>query len=241
MDIPRDENGKTLEEFLQEYDVNAYEHPSVTVDMAVFTLKETDMGFKAAILLIKRRNHPSIGMYAMPGGFVEMNETIYQAAERELIEETGVTGLNFRQFGTFGDLDRDPRTRVISVGHYAVAKEGTLKICAGDDAIDAELFTFKSEKLSESEYKIMLFGSRTLSFCAKLTLNGLGYTIETSPEKALASDHDKMLFCALCSLANHKKEDIASLLASNKVSVNEAVKALEEALGQIPGCKNIGI
>ncbi len=241
MNVQRDENGKTLDEFLAEYDVNAYEHPSVTVDMAVFTLKKADTGFKMAVLLIKRRNHPSIGMYAMPGGFVEMDEPIYQAASRELIEETGVEGLHFRQFGTFGDLDRDPRTRVISVGHYAVASEGSLKICAGDDAASAELFTVKAEKIAENEYRITLNGSCTLSFKASLKYDGMGYIINPVDERTLASDHDKMLFLALCALANHKKEDIASLLASHNVSQEEALNALEEAVGQLPNCQNIGI
>lgn len=241
MEVLRDENGKTLEEFLSEYDESIYKHPSVTVDMAVFTAKETNEGFAFAVLLIKRRNHPSIGMYAMPGGFLEMDETVHEGAMRELFEETSVTGLSFRQFGTFGDLDRDPRTRVISVGHYTVAGEGSLKICAGDDAVDAELFELCVIKTGENEFTVKLKESREIEFCASLSSDSLGLTVGNVENHALASDHGNMLFCALCALANNKKEDVARLLVSDRLDYEGALNVLEEALGQMPWGCNIAL
>ena len=80
------EEGKSLEEFLEEYDASLYKNPSSTVDTAVFTYKEDSDRLK--ILLIKRRNHPSIGQWAIPGGFVDFNEDIDDTARRELEEET---------------------------------------------------------------------------------------------------------------------------------------------------------
>lgn len=74
------QDGKNLEEFLKEYNKDAYEKASHTVDMIIFSKKES----KLSILLIKRKNHPCINMWALPGGFVDMDESLDQAAKREL-------------------------------------------------------------------------------------------------------------------------------------------------------------
>ena len=86
----RDKNGLTLEEFLANYDPDKYRHPSVTVDMAVFTMLQTEGECDLAVLLIRRGNHPYLGTWALPGGFVEMEEELADAAARELQEETGI-------------------------------------------------------------------------------------------------------------------------------------------------------
>ncbi len=69
------------------------------------------------VLLVKRSNHPSIGYWALPGGFVNMQENLEDTAGRELEEETGVKGLILEQFAVYGDYDRDPRTRVITTAY----------------------------------------------------------------------------------------------------------------------------
>ena len=127
----RDEQGQTLEEFLLTYDVSRYARPSVTADVALFTMVERMAGPELAVLLVKRRNHPYIGKYALPGGFVNMDEQLFEGAERELYEETGISGVSLLQFGAFGALDRDPRTRVITVGHYGVAPMGDARAKGG--------------------------------------------------------------------------------------------------------------
>lgn len=86
--------------------------------------------------MIKRGNHPSIGYWALPGGFVELREDMDQAAARELEEETGVKGLPLQQLRTWGSYDRDPRWRVITTSYLALV-EGELPVKAGDDAADA--------------------------------------------------------------------------------------------------------
>lgn len=115
------------------YNVSKYERPSVTVDIAIFTSEED----RRQVLLIKRGHWPFQNFWALPGGFIEMDETLYAAALRELKEETGVTDVFLEQLYTFGDPGRDPRTRVITVVYLAVVPAGQVKPRAGDDAAEA--------------------------------------------------------------------------------------------------------
>lgn len=141
----RNEQGLTEKEFLAAYRPGDYERPSVTVDMMIFTRKqvnekkeERDPGLK--LLLIQRKNHPCIYQWAIPGGFVEMTESLEEAAARELKEETGLEGIAMTQVHTFGNPKRDPRTRIISCAYMAVVEEGSLMPKAGDDARQAVWF-----------------------------------------------------------------------------------------------------
>ena len=88
------------------------------------------------VLLIKRSNHPSIGCFAAPGGFVELREDLYDGAARELYEETGIKGLPLQQMRTWGNYRRDPRWRVITTSYLALV-EGDIPVRAGDDAAEA--------------------------------------------------------------------------------------------------------
>ncbi|MEM4724984.1 MAG: NUDIX domain-containing protein, partial [Candidatus Hadarchaeum sp.] len=90
--------------------------------------------------MIRRRHPPYQGMWAIPGGFVEADESLDAAARRELAEETGVTDVYLEQLYTFGDPDRDPRKRVISVTYFALIPSGEVSLRAGDDATDARWF-----------------------------------------------------------------------------------------------------
>lgn len=128
-------------EFLANYDVSKYQRPSVTADMIIFTVRENDL----KVLLIKRGGHPYKGMWAIPGGFVNMDESLEEAARRELQEETSVTDVYLEQLYTFGDPHRDPRTRVISVAYFALVDASRLKeMKAGSDAQDAQWFSMYS-------------------------------------------------------------------------------------------------
>lgn len=120
----------------ERYNVTEYERPSVTVDVVIFNVVESGLN----VLLIKRKHWPFEGMWAIPGGFVEMDESLEDAAARELYEETGVEGIYLEQFYTFGQPDRDPRTRVISVAHLALVDASRLQPQASDDAADVGWF-----------------------------------------------------------------------------------------------------
>jgi 8-oxo-dGTP diphosphatase len=119
------------------YDVSKYERPSVTVDVLMMSLRQRDL----QMLLIKRRAWPFEGMWAIPGGFVMMNESLEAAAKRELQEETGVQDVYLEQLYTFGDPDRDPRTRVITVVYFALLDSERLQVHAASDATDVGWFS----------------------------------------------------------------------------------------------------
>ena len=114
-----------------------YPHPAVTVDVVVFTIENDDL----KVLLIQRDLEPFEGQWALPGGFIEIDERLSDAARRELKEETGVTANVLEQFYTFGRPDRDPRERIITVAYYALIPNDELSLAAGDDARDAQLYS----------------------------------------------------------------------------------------------------
>jgi len=113
-----------------------YPRPALTVDCVVFGFDETDL----KVLLIERALEPFKGCWALPGGFVHVDETIDQAARRELAEEAGLANIFLEQLYTFGAVDRDPRERIVSVAHFALVKLGDYKARASADAADAQWF-----------------------------------------------------------------------------------------------------
>lgn len=131
------------QEFIKNYKADAFERPSVTADIVVFTLDEDD---DLNLLLIRRKGFPYKNHWAIPGGFLEVGkESIDDTAKRELYEETGlnINNIYLKQLYTFGNPDRDPRTHVISVAYTALIPKSQLDICAGDDASDARLFKIR--------------------------------------------------------------------------------------------------
>jgi 8-oxo-dGTP diphosphatase len=119
------------------YDPSRYERPSVTVDLVVFTLLEGILH----VLLVKRGQWPFAGMWALPGGFVRMQESLEEASRRELREETGVADVYLEQLYTFGKVDRDPRTRVITVAYFALMPVDRARLRADTDTVDVGWFS----------------------------------------------------------------------------------------------------
>lgn len=140
----RDSKGLTEKEFIEIYKTKNYNRPYLTADIMVFD-KE------GKVLLIKRKGHPFIGQYALPGGFAEETETIEGTAKRELEEETGVTSAKVIPMKLYSEPGRDPRGWVVSQLFYAKLNED-VRVTAGDDAAEAKWF--KIERDSDKIYLI---------------------------------------------------------------------------------------
>ena len=114
-----------------------YPRPALTVDVALVRGSEADR----EVLLIQRAADPFEGSWALPGGFVDENEPLEEAARRELAEETGLTDVGrLTQLGTYGDPGRDPRGWTVSVVFFARLEAGGPEVRGGDDAADARWF-----------------------------------------------------------------------------------------------------
>lgn len=125
------------QQYLQNYDPSQFEHPSVTVDILIFTVSDK----KLRLLLIKRNEHPYMGKWAIPGGFIRMDESADEAAARRIREEAGIENVHLEQLYTFSAVNRDPRTRVISIAYLATVPAGKLHFLAGTGADEAALFS----------------------------------------------------------------------------------------------------
>jgi 8-oxo-dGTP diphosphatase len=116
----------------------SYEYPraALTVDCVVFGLDEDDL----QVLLIQRDLPPFEGDWALPGGFVRLDETLDEAARRELSEETGISNVYLEQLYTIGTVNRDPRERVVTVAYYALVNLSDHRVQAATDARNAAWF-----------------------------------------------------------------------------------------------------
>ncbi|NJM07976.1 NUDIX hydrolase [Candidatus Gracilibacteria bacterium] len=126
-------------ETAESYDPTRYERPSVTVDVVIFTLLNQELH----VLLVQRRRWPYDGYWAIPGGFINMDESLESAALRELEEETGVRDVYLEQLYTFGGVGRDPRTRVISVAYIALVRSDAQPIRVSDESTDVRWFAVR--------------------------------------------------------------------------------------------------
>ncbi len=208
--------GETLERFLERYDSEKYKKPAVTVDTLIFTEKKLDEErSQLQILLVKRKDHPCIDKWAIPGGFVNMDEDIDAAALRELKEETNVDDVYLEQLYTFGDVGRDPRDRIISVSYVALVDYDKLKPKAGDDAAEVAWFRVEKNILSssqeESNYRLIFYNEEIKieylvleKSVKKGSGRSMGAYIKPSMENTdlLAFDHEKMINLAINKLNN---------------------------------------
>ena len=140
-----------------------YKYPqiAVTVDIILFA-KEND---EVSVLLIQRCNPPFENMWALPGGFVDIDETLENAALCELEEETGITGIELKQFYTVDKVDRDPRQRTISVVFTGYAPSKNIFYAAADDAKNVSWFNINEiEKLAFDHKEILEKAIKELLF-----------------------------------------------------------------------------
>lgn len=251
----KNKNGLTEAEFLAQYKPGDYERPSVTVDMLLFTVdekinpdvKKIDEK-ELKILLIKRKDHPCLGQWALPGGFVDIHESVEDVAYRELKEETSIDNVYMEQLYTWGEVKRDPRMRVISTSYMALVNKNGVKPVAGDDAEDVAWFTIKKELVSESEnevkWNLTLYNEENNTKIVylvtdKLRRNGVMQTVENVYEPVawtkdlLAFDHYKIIDLAINRLKNKVEyTPIAFNLVGEYFTLREIQSVYEIILGK---------
>ncbi len=155
-----------------------YDYPrgATTVDCVVFGADVETRTMK--VVLIKRRDDPFKGRWALPGGFLEEDEDIEAGARRELLEETGIEISYLEQLYTFGSVHRDPRERVISVAHFALVRSDAVEPEGGDDAVEAEwvdLIDTSAKKLAFDHADILAMAVRRLR--AKVRYEPIGFSM----------------------------------------------------------------
>jgi 8-oxo-dGTP diphosphatase len=162
-----------------------YPRPALTADCVLFSFENNQL----QVLLIERKHEPFKGMWAFPGGFMDMDETIDECVSRELKEETGLENITAEQIGVFSNVDRDPRGRTVTVAYLAMARQNECHAVAGDDAqnvqwfpVDAlPLLAFDHDKILDTamnrlseKMKLAPMGSELLpEYFTKDQLNGL--------------------------------------------------------------------
>lgn len=256
-----DGNGLNEEQYLAAYNPDKYQKPSVTVDVLMFSISDVEgKSFrklpdkKLKILMVKRNNHPFIGQWALPGGFVNIDESIKDAAKRELFEETGIDvemeGIYMEQLYTWGEVNRDPRMRVISTSYISLFNSKKTRLFPGDDADEACWFELQSRMVSEKktfidkgyildrtmELKLVREGQE-LSALMKVSreVKGRSRRIEKKILKSdgIAFDHSLIIEYGLERLRNKiKYTDIAFNLMHEYFTLTELQQVYEIILGK---------
>lgn len=257
---PEDVNshGLTEEEFLKNYNSKIYNKPSITNDILIFTTenKKEDSLRKVPekglqLLLIQRLDHPYINKWAIPGGFVHMDEGLTDGAYRELYEETGIDNVYIEQLYTFGDVNRDKRTRVVSVSNMALIPKKSVKPVSGDDAkafkwfwVDKKLMCkedttsslikkYRLELLSEDEEIKIVYEIKEIIEKGFLRRKKSTYTLLEESSDNIAFDHYKMIDYAIERLRNKVEyTSVAFNLLPRLFTVKELQYVYEAILGR---------
>lgn len=233
----RNADGLTEKEFLEQYCPGDYDRPSVSVDMMILAM-DNSLG-SLRTLLVQRRNHPYIDCWALPGGFVGIDESAYEAACRELEEETGLKDIYLEQIYTMSQPDRDPRMRVIDIAYMALVplKNVESMVRAGDDAKDALWFdirmTEKNLIFSNEERGIHI----EYSLKKKVFKNGVikvkNYVPEAVGEEKLAFDHAQIILEGLMRLRNKAEySDVVFNLMAKEFTLPDLQRVYEIILGK---------
>lgn len=253
----RNKKGQTEAQFIAAYTPGDYERPSVTVDMLIFTVTEKESTNyrklpekQLSILMIQREDHPCMGQWALPGGFVNMDEDLETAARRELKEETNVEDIYLEQLYTWGDVGRDPRTRIISCSYMSLVNQHQVEVKFGDDAADARWFSVSSRQVQEDKrytkegsiherwFELRLTGGdAVLSATLKSTTTVVGKVAHVEQEiveaENIAFDHGKIIHYAVERLRKKAAStDIAFNLMDDLFTLTELQQVYEALLDQ---------
>lgn len=249
------------EDFIKQYhrtEKDKYEKPSVTTDMVIFTVATGEVedsrkkpGKDLQLLMIKRGGHPYKGDWALAGGFMNIDEDLDTAVQRELLEETGVSGVYAEQLFTWSAVDRDPRMRIISASYMALVAQDKLEtLQAGDDADDVQWFTVNAktvenvtlttgkavERMQVIELELTAGAIKATATLKKVTITE-GTTTKTETEimetDGIAFDHAEIILYSLERLRGKVNySNIAFNLVGEEFTLPDLQQVYEVILGR---------
>ncbi len=238
----RNARGETLEEFLANYDETKYRRPSCSVDMILMTVHEKVL----KVLLMKRQDHPFIGDWGFPGGFVNFEEDMDDAVVRGLKEETHITkNTYFRQLYTLGNADRDPRTRIITTVYLSLTPEENLRRTKEEEDEDHTAWFTICKKVTDSDDqgRVSLLSldceEKDVHIVYQVKDRAMHNYIETRSElldcsnAQLAGDHIKALNMAM-DMVQHRAASTGILfnLLPEECTLREIQTAYEAVIGR---------
>lgn len=233
---------RTEEEFLASYRLEDYDRPSVATDVVAFSVRSEeeeswrkDCGANhLSVLLVKRGEHPYLNYWALPGGFLKMDETLEECALREIESETGVRPTAILPIGSFSQCSRDPRGRIISNAYTTIISEQDIRVMAGEDAADAKWFDVNYQK-AEAGKIILELVHEDIKVNAELKLIKKQFGIpvfEILDRGGVAFDHAIIIAAALENLrAQAEKFDIIFEFLPPQFTLSSLQKIQETILG----------
>lgn len=232
---------KDEELFWSNYRMEDYARPSIAADVVAFAMKtdEIDNWRKdcqdshLSVLLVRRGEYPFMNQWALPGGFLEMDETLEECALREIKEETGIVPVSIMQIGAFSKCDRDPRGRIISVAYTTIVREMDAKLMSDNDAIEAKWFELEFERENDGICILKLkHDDIVLNTQLSVRNNSVtGQEYEVTGTSELAFDHAVIIAAALKQLREKaEKFDVIFDFLPEKFTLTALQKVQETIL-----------
>lgn len=231
---------KSEEEFLKNYDVNQFERPSVTSDILLLSVSSgVQNNYRKlkekfySVLLVKRKDYPFKDKWCLPGGFVKNSETTEEAARRILAKETNLHNIFIEQLYTFDSIDRDPRTRVLSVSYIALVDKNKLNDSLYENASWFNISYIEDDKT----FTVTLDnGNETLNFVVSKTLKESTtdrYKFDIVKNDSLAFDHPIVIVSGIERLKNKiMYTDIVFNMMSEYFTLGELQQVYEVILNK---------
>ena len=232
---------KTEEEFLKNYNSDDYEKLSMTTDILIFSVsseennnyRKTDKK-KMSILLVKRNNYPFKDKWCLPGGFVDINENLDDAPVRILKSETNIDNIYLEQLYTFGDINRDPRMRVVSTSYIALIDKNRLDKNISKDSSWFDIILL--EEKNDIVDVVLDNGTETIKFTIKKVLRDKTtdrYSFKVIENKSLAFDHPIVILSGIERLKNKiEYTDIVFNMMPELFTLGELQQVYEVILGK---------
>lgn len=227
------------EEFLKDYRPDLFERLSLTADICIFSVSEEEVdnyrklsAKSLSVLLVKRSNYPFKNQWCLPGGFVGIKETIDDAAARILKDETNISNIYMEQLYTFGEVERDPRMRVVSTSYVALIDKNKVHV-----PLNREAKWFRLETKEQKENVEITLDSRedkiTILLKKKWVSEASQYSYQVIENSGLAFDHAKVIAVGLSRIKNKLDyTDIAFHLVPEEFTLGELQQVYEVILGK---------